>query len=154
MSNVIQISLSPLDRNTEALNRVADELKRQNDIAATLSAPPILSVDMERGQIRAVQDIVATYFGMTTKVLLVKRKVLHIARPRQIAIALCDDLLPQYSTTIIAKHFRVDHTTVIHARRRVAGLVATTADVRADYAACEARVIAALEALQEVRSQA
>ena len=65
--------------------------------------------------------------------MLSKRRNRSIARPRQIAMALAKELtnhsLPEVGDAFGGR----DHTTVLHACRKIDDLRATTADVAEDY---------------------
>jgi chromosomal replication initiator protein len=80
-----------------------------------------------------IQKTVAEYFKMRLGDLLSKRRSRSIARPRQIAMALSKDLtrhsLPEIGDAFGGR----DHTTVLHACRRIAELRETEARVDEDY---------------------
>jgi len=76
---------------------------------------------------------VAEYYKIKISDLLSKRRTRSIARPRQIAMSLSKELtnhsLPEIGDAFGGR----DHTTVLHACRKVKELQETTADVREDY---------------------
>ncbi len=80
-----------------------------------------------------IQKTTAEYFNIKMSDLLSKRRSRTIARPRQVAMALAKDLtnhsLPEIGDAFGGR----DHTTVLHACRKVAELRATTQDVAEDY---------------------
>ena len=83
--------------------------------------------------IQNIQKIVAEYFKMRIADLHSKRRNRQITRPRQMAMALAKELtnmsLPEIGDAFGGR----DHTTVLHAQRKVQELVATDARVREDY---------------------
>ena len=83
--------------------------------------------------IQHIQKIVAEYFKMRIADLHSKRRNRQITRPRQMAMALAKELtnmsLPEIGDAFGGR----DHTTVLHAQRKVQELVATDARVREDY---------------------
>jgi len=80
------------------------------------------------------QRTVAEYYKMKVSDLLSPRRTRTIARPRQMAMALCKELT-EHSLPEIGKAFGGrDHTTVLHACRRIEALCATDGRVREDKA--------------------
>jgi chromosomal replication initiator protein len=77
---------------------------------------------------------VAEYYKMKVSDLLSPRRTRAIARPRQMAMALCKELtehsLPEIGTAFGGR----DHTTVLHACRRIEELCATDNRLREDKA--------------------
>jgi chromosomal replication initiator protein len=69
--------------------------------------------------IRRIQEIVCEYFSMTAKDLLGTRRDQRIVRPRQVAMYLCKELTGASYPEIGTQFGGKDHTTVIHACRKV-----------------------------------
>lgn len=83
--------------------------------------------------IENIQKTVAEYYKVKVADLLSKRRSRSIARPRQMAMALAKELT-NHSLPEIGDHFGGrDHTTVIHACRKVKELVQTEKDFAEDY---------------------
>ena len=84
-----------------------------------------------------IQKTVAEYYKIRVADLLSKRRNRSIARPRQVAMALSKDLtnhsLPEIGDAFGGR----DHTTVIHACRKVAELKASDPKVHEDFANLE-----------------
>ncbi len=84
-----------------------------------------------------IQKTVAEYYKIRVADLLSKRRTRSIARPRQVAMALSKELtnhsLPEIGDAFGGR----DHTTVIHACRKVAELKASDARIQEDYANLE-----------------
>ena len=79
-----------------------------------------------------IQRVVADYYKLKMSDLLSKRRSRSVARPRQIAMALAKDLT-NYSLPEIGESFGGrDHTTVLHACRKVKELETTDRDVERD----------------------
>jgi chromosomal replication initiator protein len=80
-----------------------------------------------------IQKVVATYFKIRVADLLSAKRTRSIARPRQIAMALAKELtkhsLPEIGTAFGGR----DHSTVIHATRKVASLRESDPLVEEDY---------------------
>jgi hypothetical protein len=71
-------------------------------------------------RIEAIKIIVAETWGVPVKTMDSQRRYRRLAWPRQVAMSICDDLLPQLSLPQIGRKFgNRDHTTVMHARRAV-----------------------------------
>ncbi len=80
------------------------------------------------------QKTVAEYYKMKVSDLLSPRRTRAIARPRQMAMALCKELT-EHSLPEIGKAFGGrDHTTVLHACRKIEALCATDGRLREDKA--------------------
>ena len=80
-----------------------------------------------------IQKTVAEYYKVKVADLLSKRRSRSIARPRQMAMALAKELT-NHSLPEIGDHFGGrDHTTVIHACRKVKELVLEANDFAEDY---------------------
>ncbi len=84
-----------------------------------------------------IQRTVAEYYKIRVADLLSKRRNRSIARPRQVAMALSKELtnhsLPEIGDAFGGR----DHTTVIHACRKVAELKASDSRIHEDYANLE-----------------
>ncbi|MDO6427640.1 chromosomal replication initiator protein DnaA [Thalassotalea sp. 1_MG-2023] len=80
-----------------------------------------------------IQKTVAEYYKIKVSDLLSKRRNRSVARPRQIAMALSKDLtnhsLPEIGEAFGGK----DHTTVLHACRKVKALREESHDIKEDY---------------------
>jgi chromosomal replication initiator protein len=80
-----------------------------------------------------IQKTVAGYFKIRVSDLLSKRRSRSIARPRQIAMALAKELTTHSLPEIGDAFGGRDHTTVLHACRRVKALRETETRVAEDY---------------------
>ncbi len=80
-----------------------------------------------------IQRTVAEYYKIKVADLLSKRRNRSVARPRQIAMALSKELtnhsLPEIGDAFGGR----DHTTVLHACRKVKSLREETHDIKEDY---------------------
>ena len=84
--------------------------------------------------IENIQKAVAEYYKMRVVDLLSRRRTRTIARPRQMAMALSKELT-EHSLPEIGDAFGGrDHTTVLHACRRIEGLCETDGRIREDKA--------------------
>ncbi len=83
--------------------------------------------------IENIQKTVAEYYKVKVADILSKRRSRSIARPRQMAMALAKELT-NHSLPEIGDHFGGrDHTTVIHACRKVKELILEAKDFAEDY---------------------
>lgn len=83
--------------------------------------------------IENIQKTVAEYYKVKVADLLSKRRSRSIARPRQMAMALAKELT-NHSLPEIGDHFGGrDHTTVIHACRKIKDLIHTENDFAEDF---------------------
>ena len=79
-----------------------------------------------------IKKTVATYYNIRLADLSSPRRTRSLARPRQIAMALAKELT-QHSLPEIGEQFGKDHTTVLHACRKVAELRQGDIKIREDY---------------------
>jgi len=86
-----------------------------------------------RVTIQNIQKTVAEYFKMRIADLHSKRRNRQITRPRQMAMALAKELTSMSLPEIGDAFGGRDHTTVLHAQRKVQELITTDARVREDY---------------------
>lgn len=80
-----------------------------------------------------IQKIVADYFRLKINDLLSPKRNRSVARPRQIAMALAKELTAKSYPEIGEAFGNRDHTTVLHACRKVAELRTTSPDIERDY---------------------
>jgi len=83
--------------------------------------------------IENIQKTVADFYKIKVADMFSKKRTRNLARPRQIAMALAKELTNQRLPEIGESFGGRDHTTVIHACRKVAELRETEADIGRDY---------------------
>ena len=83
--------------------------------------------------IENIQKTVADFYKIKVADMFSKKRTRNLARPRQIAMALAKELTNQSLPEIGESFGGRDHTTVIHACRKVAELRETEADIGRDY---------------------
>jgi len=94
----------------------------------------VLAVHDRQVTIENIQKMVAAHYQLRVTDLLSKRRTRNIARPRQLAMFLAKSLT-QHSLPEIGEAFGGrDHTTVIHACRKIESLCETDARLREDRA--------------------
>ncbi|MFP6788561.1 MAG: chromosomal replication initiator protein DnaA [Thalassolituus sp.] len=97
------------------------------------SLKDLLALQDKQVSVENIQRTVAEYYKIKMSDLLSKRRTRSIARPRQVAMALSKELT-NHSLPEIGELFGGrDHTTVLHACRKIKELQETSADVREDY---------------------
>ncbi len=93
----------------------------------------LLAIQDRQVSIDNIQRTVAEYYNIKIADILSKRRNRTIARPRQVAMALAKELtnhsLPEIGDAFGGR----DHTTVLHACRKVAELKESSTDVSEDY---------------------
>ena len=93
----------------------------------------LLSLQDKLISIDNIQRTVAEYFKIKVADLLSKRRSRSVARPRQMAMALAKELtnhsLPEIGDAFGGR----DHTTVLHACRKINELRETSTDIAEDY---------------------
>ncbi len=94
----------------------------------------VLAVHDRQVTLENIQKVVAHYYQLRVSDLLSKRRTRNIARPRQMAMYLAK-ALTQHSLPEIGDAFGGrDHTTVLHACRKIESLCETDAKLREDHA--------------------
>ena len=93
----------------------------------------LLAIQDRQVSIDNIQRTVAEYYNIKISDILSKRRNRTIARPRQVAMALAKELT-NHSLPEIGEAFGGrDHTTVLHACRKIAELKESSTDVAEDY---------------------
>lgn len=93
----------------------------------------LLTLQAKLITIENIQKTVAEYYKVKVSDLLSKRRNRSIARPRQIAMTLAKNLT-SHSLPEIGEAFNGrDHTTVLHACRKINELMTSNIDVQEDY---------------------
>jgi len=93
----------------------------------------LLALHQKLVTLENIQKIVGEYFKVRVSELLSKKRTRSIARPRQIAMALAKELT-NHSLPEIGEAFGGrDHTTVLHACRKIAELKETDVRIAEDY---------------------
>lgn len=120
-----------------ALHRIIASAKftgRPVDIHLVKEALQDLMVFQEKKvTINNIQKVVADYFSIRVAELHSKRRNRQIARPRQIAMALAKELTTMSLPDIGDAFGGRDHTTVLHACRKVDELVKADPNLKQDY---------------------
>ncbi|MGO2415032.1 MULTISPECIES: chromosomal replication initiator protein DnaA [Cobetia] len=97
------------------------------------SLKDLLALQDKQVGVDNIQRTVAEYYKIKISDLHSKRRSRSVARPRQVAMALAKELtnhsLPEIGDAFGGR----DHTTVLHACRKVASLREENADIREDY---------------------
>lgn len=81
--------------------------------------------DPKKVKIEDIQKLVANHYNVTRADLLSSRRTATVVRPRQIAMFLSKVLTPRSLPEIGRRFGGRDHTTVLHAVRKIEGLSAT-----------------------------
>ncbi len=97
------------------------------------SLKDLLALQDKLISITNIQSTVAEYYKIKTGDMMAKRRNRSVARPRQMAMALAKELtnhsLPEIGDAFGGR----DHTTVLHACRKIRELLDSSADMREDY---------------------
>jgi len=93
----------------------------------------LIAVQSRLVTIENIQRTVAEYYKIKVSEMYSKKRSRLIARPRQIAMALAKELTPLSLPDIGEAFGGRDHTTVLHACRKVAELRTTNSDITRDF---------------------
>lgn len=145
----------------ERLARIAAAAKREMPIAAVAEpdpvAPPVEDepaptprptvptwYEMMSGRreptVLSIQAAVAADFEVTLDDIVIHRRALRIDLPRLVAMFLCHTMTRNSSVAIGKRFGDRDHTTVLHAVRRIKRLIQTDADLAARIERIRARL--------------
>ncbi len=94
------------------------------DGAAMAIADLIGNREPRRIRIEEIQKVVARHYNVTKHDLLSARRTRTVVRPRQIAMYLAKTMTPRSFPEIGKRFGGRDHTTVLHAVRKIEGMVA------------------------------
>ncbi len=97
------------------------------------SLKDLLALQEKQVSIDNIQRTVAEYFKIKMADILSKRRSRSVARPRQIAMALAKELTSHSLPEIGDAFGGRDHTTVLHACRKIKEMRESSSDVREDY---------------------
>lgn len=97
------------------------------------SLKDLLALQDKQVSMDNIQRTVAEYYKIKVSDLMSRRRSRSVARPRQVAMALAKELtnhsLPEIGDSFGGR----DHTTVLHACRKIKELRETSSDIREDY---------------------
>ncbi|MCW7555379.1 chromosomal replication initiator protein DnaA [Endozoicomonas gorgoniicola] len=97
------------------------------------SLKDLLALQDKQVSIDNIQRTVAEYYKIKVADILSKRRSRSVARPRQVAMALSKELTSHSLPEIGDAYGGRDHTTVLHACRKVKELTGTDSEIRDDY---------------------
>ena len=97
------------------------------------SLKDLLALQDKQVSIDNIQRTVAEYYKIKIADILSKRRSRSVARPRQIAMALSKELTSHSLPEIGDAYGGRDHTTVLHACRKVKELIGSDNEIRSDY---------------------
>ncbi len=93
----------------------------------------LLAVHTRQISVENIQKLVADYYKLKVSEMYSKKRSRVVARPRQIAMALAKEVTSMSLPDIGDAFGGRDHTTVLHACRKVAELRASNADISRDF---------------------
>ncbi len=93
----------------------------------------LLAIQNRQVSVENIQKTVADYYKIKVSEMYSKKRSRNVARPRQIAMALAKELTHMSLPDIGDAFGGRDHTTVLHACRKVALLKSTNSDVTRDF---------------------
>lgn len=93
----------------------------------------LLAVQTRQISVENIQKTVADYYKVRVAEMFSKKRSRVVARPRQVAMALAKELTSMSLPDIGEAFGGRDHTTVLHACRKIAELRSTTADMARDF---------------------
>jgi chromosomal replication initiator protein len=98
----------------------------------------------ERITIADIQHHICRQYGLTRDELLSHHRSAKYVGPRQLAMYI-SVRRTQLSLTVVGRHFNRDHTTVMHAERKVTARINREPKFSIEVAALEANIVTAME---------
>lgn len=86
----------------------------------------------QRKTVAEIQKVVAAHYGLTTTELISDCRMRYVARPRQVAMWIAKQITTRSLPDIGRRFGNRDHTTVLHAVRRIEGLIETNPEIARD----------------------
>lgn len=102
------------------------------DVAEYAIRDLVRTRDPKKVKIEDIQKLVANHYNVTRADLLSSRRTASVVRPRQIAMFLSKVLTPRSLPEIGRRFGGRDHTTVLHAVRKIEGLTSTDRSLAQD----------------------
>ncbi len=134
IANHIQSNVRELEG---ALKRVVAYSRFSNEpitvALAREALKDLLAVHTRQISVENIQKLVADYYKLKVAEMYSKKRTRIVARPRQIAMALAKEVTSMSLPDIGDAFGGRDHTTVLHACRKVAELRSTNTDVSRDF---------------------
>jgi chromosomal replication initiator protein len=93
----------------------------------------LLAIQHRQVSIENIQKTVADYYKIKVSEMYSKKRSRNVARPRQVAMALAKELTPLSLPDIGEAFGGRDHTTVLHACRKIAHLKSTSNELTYDF---------------------
>lgn len=130
--DIVQTPIQRLTRPLDAANRKlamqreAARREKEEHIRLKVEADARALIEARRTanqEIRAIVLATANHFGITSQEILSDRRVAAVSLPRQVAMYLAKELT-SHSYPRIGMRFHRDHTTVLHACRRIESFLA------------------------------
>lgn len=90
-------------------------------------------------QIKTIIGVVAEHYGISASDIISSRRTANVVRPRQVAMYLAKTLTLR-SLPAIGRLFDRDNTTVLHAVRKIEGLLKQDSQLAADIAGIQRRI--------------
>jgi chromosomal replication initiator protein len=105
------------------------------------ATPALFSMEIRpRMTVKRIQEVVADYYGLTPDKMTCKSQHFEYSHPRQLAMYLCREMLGRSKSDIARRFGGRDHTTVIHALKRVKERLKANENLVEDVAAIKARL--------------
>jgi len=94
----------------------------QDELIESVSQPSwfvVLPSGQGHPQVRDIQKAVCKHYGVTLSDMLSPRRTANIVKPRQVAMFLCKEFTPRTLPELGRRFGGRDHTTVLHAVRKI-----------------------------------
>ncbi|WP_393991493.1 helix-turn-helix domain-containing protein [Xanthobacter oligotrophicus] len=123
-----------------ARRREVDRIRREKERALREGAPPIQRVipplpegyDPLCPTVPAIMRFVAAYYGCTAQDLQSPSRIHTVVKPRQVAMYLAKTLTTRSMSEVARRFGGRDHTTALHAVRKIAALIGEASDLTAE----------------------
>lgn len=100
-----------------------------------------LKMKIKKPTIRQIQIETANYFNLDLSVILSPLRKEYVVRARHISIYLCRELIGQSFPMIAAYHGGRDHSTAIHAHKKIENLLKTDEALKIELRQIKSQII-------------
>lgn len=127
--------------NASAVGNVVKSWKYAT--AEVLEVIPWLIVPTEKISIDFIKNTVSEYYNLSIWLLEWPRRKRSISRPRHVAMYLCTELTKKSLPVIWREFWDRDHTTIMHGRDNIAGLIVTDPQIQKDVGLITKKIMSA-----------
>lgn len=128
--------MTRLERFTKRLTNLQHDAIVAQDVQAEPQPPTCDKITIDK-----IMRATCEHYGKSKTDLICKRRTTDLVHPRQVAIYLCKEMTLHSMPEIGRRFGGRDHTTVIHAHKKISALITTVPSIDHDVKAIMARLV-------------